>query len=268
MFEGLRKTLSGGRNEDKKEENEEKASLSSVTTDEELKIGYIHLSGCTGDLMSFTENYDDLVDLLHAVDIVYGQTLVDRWDMPNMDVVLVEGSVCLEDSHSIKELQEAREKSELVVALGACAATGGFTVYARGGQQAQPKHSSFLPIQHIVDVDLAIPGCPPTPDIIKKVLVAILEDNLDYLEPFVDFAKNEEACGCDLQKKVINHSLCIGCGTCAAVCPTRAMSMKNGRPRFNCDRCVKCGLCYYQCTRSWWPKDQIDKMLGYYQEEA
>ena len=47
------------------------------------KIGYIHLSGCTGDGMSLTENYDILADLLtDMVDIVYGQTLVDVWDMP------------------------------------------------------------------------------------------------------------------------------------------------------------------------------------------
>ena len=41
------------------------------------KIGYIHLSGCTGDAMSLTENYDILADLLtDMVEIVYGHTLV------------------------------------------------------------------------------------------------------------------------------------------------------------------------------------------------
>ena len=65
-----------------------------------------------------------------------------------MDLVLIEGSVCLEDKHSLKELKEARSKSKLLVALGSCAATGGFTVYAKGGQQAQPQHSSFLAIKH------------------------------------------------------------------------------------------------------------------------
>ena len=219
---------------------------------DKLKIGYIHLSGCTGDLMSFTENYDDLADLLHAVDIVYGQTLVDKWEMPEMDLVLVEGSVCLEDEHSLKELQEA----------------GGFTVYAKGGQQAQPKHSSFLALQHLVKVDLAVPGCPPSPELIKRVLLAAVNNDMDYLKPFMDFASNQEACGCDLQKKIINQSICVGCGACAAACPTRAMTMQDGRPLFNCDRCVKCGSCYYQCTRSWWPVDEIYKELGYNKEEV
>jgi|GEM_PF-5002535 len=44
------------------------------------KIGYIHLSGYTGGIMSLSENYDILAPLLtEMVDIVYGQTLVDRW---------------------------------------------------------------------------------------------------------------------------------------------------------------------------------------------
>ena len=56
------------------------------------RIGYIHLSGCTGDVMSLSENYDILAPLLtEMVDIVYGQTLADVWEMPEMDVALVEG---------------------------------------------------------------------------------------------------------------------------------------------------------------------------------
>ena len=63
-----------------------------------------------------------------------------------MDIALVEGSVCLQDEHSLKELKEVSEKAGLVVAFGSCAATGCFTRYSRGGQQAQPSHESFVPI--------------------------------------------------------------------------------------------------------------------------
>lgn len=257
LFEKLKTML---KSEDKN--STKTPAQSTKKSGEKLKIGYIHLSGCTGDLMSFTENYDELVDLLDAVDIVYGQTLVDCWEMPEMDIVLIEGSVCLEDKHSIKELKEAREKSKLLVALGSCACTGGFTVYAKGGQKAQPQHSSFLALQHLVKVDMAVPGCPPSPQIIKKVILAAVNNDMEYLAPFMKFTENKDACGCDLQKRIINQSICIGCGACAAACPTRAMTMKDGRPSFNCDRCVKCGLCYYQCTRSWWPMDQIKKEMG------
>ncbi len=238
------------------------------------KIGYVHLSGCTGDVMSLSENYEILAPLLtEMVDIVYGQTLVDAWwgnennpnateRMPEMDLVLVEGSVCLQDEHSIKELKEARERAGLVVAFGSCAATGCFTRYSRGGQQAQPSHESFVPIADLVKVDCSIPGCPPSPEIIAKTVVAVLNGDMDYLQPMMDLVGYTEACGCDLQLKVVNQALCIGCGTCAMSCPTRAVGMTGGRPEVNGDRCVKCGICYIQCPRSWWPMDRIKKDTG------
>ncbi len=227
------------------------------------RIGYIHLSGCTGDGMALTENYDILAELLtNMVDIVYGQTLVDVWDMPEMDLALVEGSVCLQDEHSMHELQEVREKAKLVCAFGSCAANGCFTRYARGGQQARPDHESFLPIGDLIDVDLAIPGCPPSPEIIAKTVVALIQEDMDYLQPMIDLAATTEGCGCDLQKYIVNNALCTGCGTCAMACQTRAVTMVEGRPAFNSDRCIKCGICRIQCPRSWWPEERIKEDLG------
>ncbi len=234
------------------------------------RIGYIHLSGCTGDGMALTENYDILAELLtNMVDIVYGQTLVDKWihgtyaeEMPEMDLALVEGSVCLQDEHSMHELQEVRKKAKLVCAFGSCAATGCFTRYSRGGQQARPDHESFLPIANLVDVDLAIPGCPPSPEIIAKSVVALIQGDMDYLQPMIDLAGKTEGCGCDLQKEIVNNALCTGCGTCAMSCQTRAVTMVNGRPEFNSDRCIKCGICSVQCPRSWWPEERIKKDLS------
>lgn len=248
-----------------KQEGTSEQEVEKVAEEEKAKprIGYIHLSGCTGDVMSLSENYDILAPLLtEMVDIVYGQTLVDVWDMPKMDLVLVEGSVCLQDEHSMKELQEAREKAGLVVAFGSCAATGCFTRYSRGGQLANPRHESFVPISDVVKVDLAMPGCPPSPEIIAKTVVAVINGDMDYLQPMIDLAGYTEACGCDLQSKVVNQAICIGCGTCAMSCPTRAISMTDGRPEINCDRCVKCGVCYVQCPRTWWPAERIKQDLG------
>ena len=128
MFDKLKKAF-GGSDEPQAPKVEEKVEAAPVETKapaEEPKaasakprIGYIHLSGCTGDAMSLTENYDILSTVLtDMVDIVYGQTLVDLWEMPEMDLCLIEGSVCLQDEHSVHELLEAREKSGLIAAFG------------------------------------------------------------------------------------------------------------------------------------------------------
>lgn len=276
MFSKLKKVFGGSEEPVKEEEPqvqstpkvEEKAPEPAAKPAEtkaaaKPRIGYIHLSGCTGDGMSLTENYDILdVLLTDMVDIVYGQTLVDLWEMPEMDLCLVEGSVCLQDEHSVHELLEAREKSTLICAFGSCAANGCFTTYARGGQQAQPKHESFLPISSLVKVDLVLPGCPVSPEMIAKSVVALIEGDMEYLQPALDLAACSTACGCDLLNNVIRNALCCGCGTCGLACQTRAIQMVEGRPNINTDRCIKCGSCYTMCPRSWLPEKQIKKETG------
>lgn len=268
--EEAKKAADAAAEEEAKKQAESSEQISKESSTQEVekvadkpKIGYIHMSGCTGDGMSLTENYDILSTLLtDMVDIVYGTTLVDLWEMPEMDLALVEGSVCLQDEHSVKELMEVREKSGLVCAFGSCAMTGCFTRYARGGQLAQPKHESFVPISDLIKVDCAIPGCPASPEIIAKVVVALINGDMDYLQPMLDMAACNLACGCDLQTNVVSKALCCGCGTCVLACPTRALEMVEGRPSHNKNRCIKCGACTTHCPRTWFPAEQIKKDLG------
>ena len=268
--EDAKKAADAAAEEEAKKEAESSEQITKESSTQEVekvadkpKIGYIHMSGCTGDGMSLTENYDILSTLLtDMVDIVYGTTLVDLWEMPEMDLALVEGSVCLQDEHSVKELMEVREKSGLVCAFGSCAMTGCFTRYARGGQLAQPKHESFVPISDLIKVDCAIPGCPASPEIIAKVVVALINGDMDYLQPMLDMAACNLACGCDLQTNVVSKALCCGCGTCVLACPTRALEMVEGRPSHNKNRCIKCGACTTHCPRTWFPAEQIKKDLG------
>ena len=52
---------------------------------------------------------------------------------------------------------------------------------------------------------------------------------------------------------VAKQDLCLGCGTCAGVCPSDAIQLaideKKGvyQPQVNLDKCTKCGLCYASC---------------------
>ncbi|WP_405293759.1 coenzyme F420 hydrogenase subunit gamma [Methanobrevibacter sp.] len=279
MFDKLKKAF-GGSNEPEAPKVEEKVEAAPETpkaapaeekaASAKPRIGYIHLSGCTGDAMSLTENYDILSTVLtDMVDIVYGQTLVDKWihgtyaeEMPEMDLCLIEGSVCLQDEHSLHEIQEARKKSGLICAFGSCAMTGCFTTFARGGQQAQPKHESFVPVSSLVKVDLALPGCPVAPEMIANAVVALCNGDLEYLQPAMDKAACNTGCGCDVLTNIIRNGLCSGCGTCALACPTRAMGFSEGRPSCDRDRCIKCGTCYAMCPRAWLPIKRIKEETG------
>jgi coenzyme F420 hydrogenase subunit gamma len=247
---------------------------------EKITAGHIHLSGCTGCLVSLADNYEGLFKLLDDyVDWVYDLTLADVRHVPEMDVAFVEGSCCLQDKLSVEELKETREKAKIVVALGGCAAYGNITRFCRGGQWNQPQHESFVPIADLIDVDVYIPGCAPTPQQIRNVAVMaylLLKGTDDqkelaatYLKPLMDLAKRgsdpnrtSDACCCDLMYDVVNQGLCMGCGSCAASCPVRAVDMAYGKPQLDRDLCIKCGACYAQCPRSFFNNDLMSEYEG------
>lgn len=227
------------------------------------KLAYVHLSGCTGCLVSLADNYEKLLDVLGAVDQVYNLTLMDQRELPEgkIDVAIVEGGVCLQDEHGMKLLKETREKAGLVIAYGSCAATGGVLNYARGGQANQPQMESYVPINKVIKVDAYIPGCPPAPEMIYKAAIALVTGDMEYLKPLMANEEGGYHCGCDLQNKIIESALCMGCGTCAASCPTRAIEMQFGRPNINNARCIKCGACFAACPRSFLPVTKMQELL-------
>ena len=163
---------------------------------DKISLGYTHLSGCTGCTVALADNYAGLLTLLDKyVDLKYMPTLADARHVQKVDVSFVEGSVCINDKLAVQEIKETREKSAIVVALGGCACYGNITRFSRGGQQNQPAHEAYLPIGDLIKVDIYIPGCGPSPQMIRNVCVAaylLLKGNADqqalataYLKPLM-----------------------------------------------------------------------------------
>ena len=236
---------------------------------DKITVGYTHLSGCTGCTVALADNYGGLLTLLDKyVDLKYMPTLADVRHIQKVDVSFVEGSVCINDKLAVEEIKETREKSAVVVALGGCACYGNITRFSRGGQQNQPAHEAYLPIGDIIKVDVYIPGCAPTPQLIRNVAVMaylLLKGTKEqkdlataFLTPLMQLAaRGTTACFCELMTEVINQGLCMGCGSCAAVCPVRAITMEYGKPNGERDLCIKCGACYAQCPRGFFNEGVI-----------
>lgn len=63
-----------------------------------LKVAHVQLSSCCGCLVSLADTYEKLLDVLGQIDLVYSQTLADVREIPDdVDIILLEGSVCLND---------------------------------------------------------------------------------------------------------------------------------------------------------------------------
>jgi Ni,Fe-hydrogenase III small subunit len=82
------------------------------------------------------------------------------------DVLLVTGPVSKHMEAALRSTYEATPDPKLVVALGDCGCTGGIfgESYASCGR-----------VSNVVPVDVAIPGCPPSPTRILEGILAILE---------------------------------------------------------------------------------------------
>ena len=60
---------------------------------------------------------------------------------------------------------------------------------------------------------------------------------------------------------------CIGCGDCVENCPEQAITMTDGNPFIDQDKCTNCGICTYLCSRSL-IKERVVPEYNYIQMKA
>jgi Ni,Fe-hydrogenase III small subunit len=86
------------------------------------------------------------------------------------DMLLVTGPVSRHMEVALKRTYDATPEPKLVVAIGACACDGGIFSPNGGGES----YATCGKISNVIPVDVAVPGCPPTPTaILQGILTAI-----------------------------------------------------------------------------------------------
>ncbi|MDF2954574.1 MAG: hypothetical protein OD815_000190 [Candidatus Alkanophagales archaeon MCA70_species_2] len=82
------------------------------------------------------------------------------------DILLVTGFVSKQSVKRLKRVYEQTPEPKLVVAVGACACSGGIF---------KDSYNMAGPVDKIIPVDVYIGGCPPRPQAIIDGIVAALE---------------------------------------------------------------------------------------------
>jgi NAD-reducing hydrogenase small subunit len=167
-----------------------------------LKVATTSLAGCFGCHMSFLDIDERLFELLKHIE--FDRTpFTDVKRCGPCDVGLIEGGIC--NAENVHVLREFRRNCKTLVALGACAVTGGLPaqrnhldlrtclqeVYltepglAQSGIPNDPELPLPLdkvhPLHEVVKIDYFLPGCPPSADAIWAFLTALIDGHTPRL---------------------------------------------------------------------------------------
>ncbi|MDO9542796.1 MAG: hypothetical protein Q7J98_10800 [Kiritimatiellia bacterium] len=192
--------------------------------------------GCQLQIVNLEEEILDLLNLITPVE--WREAISDSCD--SYDIAIIEGSITRpEDAERLKII---RSKAKVLIALGACATTGGINrlknnfpagqaasyVYGAASNQPHLKSEKTQAIHEVVKVDFKIHGCP----IDNKEFGAIIRSLLAGKTPFiptypvcVECKQKGNICRYEYNEVCLGPLIRAGCG---ARCPS------NGAWCFGC----------------------------------
>lgn len=157
-----------------------------------LRLAYHRFTSCSGcqlTLLNCERQLPQWAGVLELVDFAMASSVRD--DDGPLDLALIEGSIST--PQQLQELLALRRRAGLVVAVGACALSGGVNALAGGGAERERLSAGIYgepvrarqsfppqPIARFVAVDLELPGCPPEPDDYLRLIGALLQGGLPW----------------------------------------------------------------------------------------
>lgn len=197
------------------------------------KVAFFDFTCCEGCQLTVVDSLQDHPELLDAVEIVQWREAISERGEDYL-VAFIEGS-CTRESDEAR-LKQIRERAAVVVALGACAHLAGVNAlkalhplddvrqYVYGDKSGWYDTYDARPIDAVIPVDFAIPGCPIDRDEFINVVKALLQGKKP---PIPDYPVCVE---CKLKENVClftRGKVCMGPvarAGCKAICPTYGQS--------------------------------------------
>jgi NAD-reducing hydrogenase small subunit len=158
-------------------------------------LATIWLDGCSGCHMSFLDMDERLLEVAQIADLVYSP-IIDAKEYPDaVDFCLVEGAVSSEED--LHKIQVVRERTRTLISFGDCAVTANVPAMRNPIGPRPLLERAYLenadlnrripidvvpallptsrPVHRVVPVDVYLPGCPPSADLIFSTLVGLLQ---------------------------------------------------------------------------------------------
>jgi NAD-reducing hydrogenase small subunit len=148
--------------------------------------------------MSFLDLDERLIELAPRVRLVYSPFADYKTFPERVDVTLVEGAVANEEH--LETIRTVRARTRTLVSFGDCAVTGNLTALRNVLGRAEPVLQRayvetattrpalpgepgvvpalldrVMPVHQVVPVDVFLPGCPPSADLIFDTLRRLIE---------------------------------------------------------------------------------------------
>lgn len=172
-----------------------------------LRVAVHKFTSCDGCQLQFLNLEAELLALADRVDIVHFREASSEIGPGPYDVSFLEGSVSTEEN--LERVREIRAVSQVVIAIGACATAGGIQALRNWHRHADFLEAAYAHPEHIdslahstafgehIQVDYALPGCPPDQGELKRVLADLLAG---------------------VRPRVPDESVCIQCKRAGHVC--------------------------------------------------
>ena len=195
------------------------------------RVAVHKFSSCDGCQLAFLNLGEDLLALAERVELVHFAEAGPSDPDAEVDISFVEGSVY--SPEDLERIQHIRQHSRMLIAIGACATSGGIQalrnsangadwvaqIYAHPEAIASLEHST--PITSHVKVDFELWGCPVSGQQILAVVNSLLlgvapHDNVDKV--CTECKRRNLTC------VMVSHGVaCMGPVTragCGALCPS------------------------------------------------
>lgn|SRR5450830_888106 len=172
-----------------------------------VKVAEEWLNICGGCEITILDIGEPLLDLLSKLEFVHMPVLMDHkyfgqtgekteLEIPEADVGIISGGIRNEKEKIVA--LEMRKKCKTLISLGSCACFGGIPalanqysleeLYDKVYRQSKTTDSADTPsddipplldriyaLDEVIKVDVYIPGCPTTPEIVADALTSLLE---------------------------------------------------------------------------------------------